>query len=277
MCVCVCVCLFVFCVCVCVYIFVGMFLCKRTNPPILSPTEVSTHLPTRSSISSKIPLTQFFDHPTHPNQPTNRLNHPAKPTNRLNHPAKPTNRLNHPAKPTNRLNHPAKPTNVSSFLGTNQPFNHSTNPTNFYLLHLPFYPPTTHPTFQRLEEATMAVVDSRDKVEKQIQQLADYEAEVNLIKRRVALLEGDREQNKRSLARLQDCLNRARIVSCAVGVGWCGVVWCGVVWCGVVWCGVVWCGVVWCGVVWCGVVWCDGVWCGAVGVGWCGVVWCGVM
>ena len=59
----------------------------------------------------------------------------------------------------------------------------------------------------------MAVVDSRDKVEKQIQQLADYEAEVNLIKRRVALLEGDREQNKRSLARLQDCLNRARIVS----------------------------------------------------------------
>lgn len=64
---------------------------------------------------------------------------------------------------------------------------------------------------RKLEEATSAVMDSRDKVEKQIQQLADYEAEVNLIKRRVALLEGDREQNKRSLARIQDCLNRARI------------------------------------------------------------------
>ncbi|ESO03062.1 hypothetical protein HELRODRAFT_173940 [Helobdella robusta] len=63
----------------------------------------------------------------------------------------------------------------------------------------------------RLEEANIAVQDSRSKVEKQIQQLADYEAEVNLLKRRIALLEGDREINKKTLTRLQDALNRARI------------------------------------------------------------------
>lgn len=47
-------------------------------------------------------------------------------------------------------------------------------------------------------------------MERQIQQLADYEAEVNLLKRRIGLLEGDRDVNKKTLTRYQDCFNRAR-------------------------------------------------------------------
>lgn len=64
----------------------------------------------------------------------------------------------------------------------------------------------------RLEEAKSAVIDSREKLERQNQQLSDYEAEMNLLKRRAELLEGDRILDKRIISRLQDSLNRARMV-----------------------------------------------------------------
>ncbi len=43
--------------------------------------------------------------------------------------------------------------------------------------------------------------------------MSDYEAEINLLRRRVESLENDREKDKREIARLQDALNRARVVS----------------------------------------------------------------
>jgi len=64
---------------------------------------------------------------------------------------------------------------------------------------------------QKLNEANRAVVESREKIEKQNQQLSDYEAEINLLRRRLETLEGDREKDKRTIATLQDALNRARI------------------------------------------------------------------
>lgn len=67
-------------------------------------------------------------------------------------------------------------------------------------------------TVIRLDEANRAVVDYREKLERQNQQLADYEAEINLLRRRVELLDNDREKDKRHIAQLQDALNKARIV-----------------------------------------------------------------
>lgn len=65
----------------------------------------------------------------------------------------------------------------------------------------------------RLEEAKQALAESREKLERQNQQLSDYEAEMNMLRRREELLECDRQIYKKTLARLQDALNRARIVS----------------------------------------------------------------
>jgi intermediate filament protein if len=51
----------------------------------------------------------------------------------------------------------------------------------------------------------------RDRIEQQNQQMSDIEAELNLLRRRAELLEGDRVKAKRNITRLQDALNRARI------------------------------------------------------------------
>jgi len=51
----------------------------------------------------------------------------------------------------------------------------------------------------------------RDRIEQQNQQLSDIEAELNFLRRRAELLESDRVKAKRSIQRLQDALNRARI------------------------------------------------------------------
>lgn len=64
---------------------------------------------------------------------------------------------------------------------------------------------------RKLEEAKIALAESREKLERQNQQLSDYEAEMNLLRRREELLECDRQIYKKTLARLQDALNRARI------------------------------------------------------------------
>jgi len=63
----------------------------------------------------------------------------------------------------------------------------------------------------RLNEANRAVIEERERNERQNQQLSDYEAEINLMRRRVEILESDREKDKKHIATLQDALNRARV------------------------------------------------------------------
>jgi len=55
------------------------------------------------------------------------------------------------------------------------------------------------------------LVESREKIEQQNQQLSDYEAEINLLRRRLETLETDREKDKKQIQTLQDAINRARI------------------------------------------------------------------
>ena len=57
------------------------------------------------------------------------------------------------------------------------------------------------------------LIEAREKIEQQNQQLSDYEAEINLLRRRLETLETDREKDKKQIQTLQDALNRARIVS----------------------------------------------------------------
>ena len=68
----------------------------------------------------------------------------------------------------------------------------------------------------RLEEATKAVADVREKIEQQNTQLCDLESEINTLKRRIEGLTADKEKDKKQIAQLQDALNRARIVSSVV-------------------------------------------------------------
>lgn len=65
----------------------------------------------------------------------------------------------------------------------------------------------------RLEDAQRTVYESREKIERQNQQLSDYEAEINLLRRRLETLETDREKDKKIIATLQEALNRTRLVS----------------------------------------------------------------
>ena len=57
------------------------------------------------------------------------------------------------------------------------------------------------------------LMDAREKIEQQNQQLSDYEAEINLLRRRLETLETDREKDKKQIQTLQDALNRTRVVS----------------------------------------------------------------
>ena len=65
----------------------------------------------------------------------------------------------------------------------------------------------------RLEEATKAAEELREKIDQQHSQLSDLEAEINMLRRRIEGLTADKEKDKRQIAQLQDALNRARIVS----------------------------------------------------------------
>ena len=67
----------------------------------------------------------------------------------------------------------------------------------------------------RLEETTKAVDEIRDKIDQQNTQLCDFEAEINMLKRRIESLTYDKDKDKKQIAQLQDALNRARIVSIA--------------------------------------------------------------
>ena len=55
--------------------------------------------------------------------------------------------------------------------------------------------------------------EERDKVERQNQQLSDYEAEINLLRRRLEGLENDRDKDKKQVTQLTESLTRARMVS----------------------------------------------------------------
>jgi len=63
---------------------------------------------------------------------------------------------------------------------------------------------------QKLEEARRALAEAREKTDRQNQQLADYEAEVGLLRRRVEQLESDRDKDKKLIQQLQETLNRTR-------------------------------------------------------------------
>jgi len=63
----------------------------------------------------------------------------------------------------------------------------------------------------KLEEANQARLHDREKVERANQQLSEYEAEVGLLRRRVEVLETDKERDRKEIARLTDALNRARM------------------------------------------------------------------
>jgi len=63
----------------------------------------------------------------------------------------------------------------------------------------------------KLDQMTEARAEDKERIEKQIQQLADYEAEVNQLRRRIEVLEADRDRDKKEIARLTDALNKARI------------------------------------------------------------------
>jgi len=62
----------------------------------------------------------------------------------------------------------------------------------------------------RLAEANRTIVEYREKIESQNHQLSDAEAELGLLRRRVELLESDRDKDKKLIATLQEALNRAR-------------------------------------------------------------------
>ena len=64
---------------------------------------------------------------------------------------------------------------------------------------------------RKLDEANQAVFEGREKIDRQNQQLSDYEAEINLLRRRVEILDSDREKDKKLIAQLHDQLNRTRI------------------------------------------------------------------
>jgi chromosome segregation ATPase len=65
---------------------------------------------------------------------------------------------------------------------------------------------------RRADEANARVVGNKDKLARQDQQLSDYEAELNLLRRRCESVQGDHDRYKKEIIRLQDALNRARIV-----------------------------------------------------------------
>ena len=53
----------------------------------------------------------------------------------------------------------------------------------------------------------------RETIERQNQQLSDYEAEINLLRRRIASLEDERTHDKKEIVRLTNELSKLRVVS----------------------------------------------------------------
>lgn len=64
---------------------------------------------------------------------------------------------------------------------------------------------------RKLDEAVNENVANHEKLDRQNQQLSDYEAEINLLRRRLESLEADRDRDKKEIARLSEALTRARM------------------------------------------------------------------
>merc|ERR1712002_1199007 len=62
-----------------------------------------------------------------------------------------------------------------------------------------------------LEDMKHARIQDRETIERQNQQLSEYEAEINVLRRRIEQLENDREKDKKEIARLSEALNRTRV------------------------------------------------------------------
>jgi len=62
----------------------------------------------------------------------------------------------------------------------------------------------------RLEAALKDASDSRERADRNIQQLSDYEGEIALLRRRLLSLEADRDKDKDLAKKLQNALNAAR-------------------------------------------------------------------
>jgi len=62
----------------------------------------------------------------------------------------------------------------------------------------------------RLEAALKDSAESRERADRNNQQLSDYEGEIAMLRRRLESLEGDRDKEKALIKRLQDALNAAR-------------------------------------------------------------------
>jgi intermediate filament protein if len=63
----------------------------------------------------------------------------------------------------------------------------------------------------KLQDARDQLAEANEKCEHQMQQLSDYEAEINLLRRRVEGLERDRDRDKKEIVRLTDALNAMRM------------------------------------------------------------------
>lgn len=63
----------------------------------------------------------------------------------------------------------------------------------------------------KFNEANQAVLFEREKVDRQNQQLSEYEAEINLLRRRLEQTEGDKDKDKKRIQQLQDAFNRTRV------------------------------------------------------------------
>jgi intermediate filament protein if len=64
---------------------------------------------------------------------------------------------------------------------------------------------------QRNDDQAQQIMQDKEKLERQNQQLSDYEAEINMLRRRVEGLENEHDKDKKEIARLTDALKRTRI------------------------------------------------------------------
>lgn len=63
----------------------------------------------------------------------------------------------------------------------------------------------------KLDDLVLARAADRETIERQNQQLSEYEAEINVLRRRIEQLENDHTRDKKEIARLTEALNRARV------------------------------------------------------------------
>ena len=64
----------------------------------------------------------------------------------------------------------------------------------------------------RLDESNQRAAQDREKLQRQDQQLSQYESEINMLRRRLEASDNDKAKDKKEIARLLEILNRTRIV-----------------------------------------------------------------